>query len=325
MRLLPVLFVLLLVCCSVVDAAAGSVAERVKARGYVRCGGVGRPGLASKDGHGRWAGLEVDVCRAVAVAVLGSPDRIEYRSYETPKDFDAVRNGQDDIYFLTGSEMEEQKLAGRVIPGPAVFVESHGVMVPVGSAARAIGDLADNSICFMIGSPVERSLEAFFASNRRNWFRRPFSENGEMVDTYAAQNCHDLAGEITTLASTRLEPDVKRLSSRILSGTLSDFPVMAATGTGDGQWSSTVAWTVQTLISAERPETDWYPGGAAAMPVSAPELSLDKGWQNRVLKAVGTYGDIFERNLGKASPLKLDRGLNANHVNGGLHLAPFIE
>ncbi len=100
---------------------------------------------------------------------------------------------------------------------------------------------------------------------------------------------------------------------------------MAAIGTCDGQWSPVVAWTVQTLISAERPETDWYPGGAGAMPISAPELGLDKGWQIRVLQAVGNYGDIFERKLGKGSPLKLEYTLNANHVNGGLMLAPFLE
>ena len=100
MRILSILLPLLLVCCSISDAMAGSVAERVKARGFVRCGSVDRPGLASADGHGGWTGLEVDVCRAVAAAVLGSPERIKYHEYDTPNDFDAVRNQQDDIYFL---------------------------------------------------------------------------------------------------------------------------------------------------------------------------------------------------------------------------------
>jgi general L-amino acid transport system substrate-binding protein len=100
---------------------------------------------------------------------------------------------------------------------------------------------------------------------------------------------------------------------------------MVATGTDDARWSAIVAWTVHTLINAERPETPWYAGGSGAMPIAAPELGLDKEWQRRVLAAGGNYGDIFEHHLGKDSPLKLDRGLNANQFRGGLLLSPFLE
>jgi general L-amino acid transport system substrate-binding protein len=325
MRILSTLLPLLLVCCAISDATAGSTAERVKARGFVRCGSVERPGLATPDGHGGWSGLEVDVCRAVSAAVLGAPERIEYHAYEAPKDFDAVRNQQDDVYFLTGSEIARQKLAGKVLPGPTVFVESHAVMVPANSAAQHVDDLAGKSICFKIGSPVERTLNAYFDTIHKNWFRRGFTEDGEMNDAYNVQNCHAVAGEITTLAAVRLDPGVNHLSSRILPESLAVFPVMAATGTADAQWSSIVAWTVHTLVSGERPETRWYAGGAGAMPITAPELGVDKDWQGRVLTAVGNFGDIFERNLGKGSVLKIDRGLNENQIRGGLLLGPFLE
>ena len=325
MRIPSFLLTMLLVCCSISDATAGSVAERVKARGLVRCGSVERPGLAGPDGKGGWTGLEVDVCRAVAAAVLGAPERIEYHIYDAPKDFDAVRNQQDDIYFLTGSEIAKQKLAGKVLPGPTVFVESQAVMAPVNSAEQHLDDLAGKSICFMTASPAERTLNAHFNSIHKAWLRRGFTEDGEMNDAYNVQNCHAVAGEITTLAETRLDPGVNHLSSRILPEPLAVFPVMAATGTDDAHWSSIVAWTVHTLVSAERPETPWYMGGAGAMPIIADELGLDKDWQRRVLTAVGNYGDIFERNLGKGSAFKLDRGLNANNVAGGLLLGPFVE
>src|SRR5579883_3272922 len=333
MRFLLVLLTLVGVFGSISAARAGSVVERVKARGFVRCGSVERPGLARATDHGRSTGLNVDICRAIATAVLRSPERIEYHEYETPKDFDAVRNQQDDVYFLTGSEINEQKLAGKVVPGPTVFVESHAVMVASTSAARRIADLAKsnnknttkNTICFIIGSSVERSLEAYFSNLHRDWFRRAFSEDGEMIDTYNVQNCHAIAGEITTLATIRLDPGVNGLSSRILREPLVTFPVMATTGTQDAQWSAIVAWTVNTLVSAQRPETRWYAGGAGAMPITAPELGLDKDWQRRVLSAVGNYGNIFDRNLGKGSPLKLDPGANANQSLGGLLLSPFLE
>jgi len=325
MRSLLIMFVLLLVFCLTSVATAGSVVDRVKERGIVRCGSVERPGLAGITGENRWAGLNVDVCRGIAAAVLGSPERIEYHLYGTSKEFDAVRNQRDDVYFLTGSEINEQKLAGKVMPGPVIFVESHAVMTASTSTAHHVDDLAGDSICFLIGSSVERSLSAYFDTRNKGWLRRAFSEDGEMIDTYNVQNCHAIAGEITTLAEARLDRGVNRLSSRILPEQLTVFPVMAATGTDDGQWSAIVAWTVHTLVSAERPEMRWYAGGVGAMPIAAPELGLDKEWQRRVLAAVGTYADMFDRNLGTKSPLKLDRGLNANQLRGGLLLSPFLD
>jgi len=307
------------------SADAGTVLDRVKARGIVVCGGAERPGLAVPGADGRWSGLEVDICRAVATAVLGSPERMAFHRYETPKNFDAVGRNEDDLYFLTASEISEHDLAGKVAPGQTVFLQSDAVMVNASSKIQHVADLAGDSICYMIASSAERSLEAYFDAVRKDWDHRPFSEDGEMNDTYNVQHCHAVAGEITTLADTRLDRGVNKMISRILPEPLTVFPIMAATGTGDGQWSALVAWTIDTLISAERPDTRWYAGGVRAMPIAAPELGLDKDWQQRVVAAVGDYGVIFERNLGAKSPFKLERGLNANLVNGGALLAPFIE
>ncbi len=325
MRLLSVLLVILLVCCSITASVAGSVADRVKARGFVRCGSTRRPGLADTDGQGRWTGLNVDVCRGIAAAVLGSPGLIEYHEYETPKQFDAVRTLQDDVYFLTGSEIDEQELAGKIVPGPTIFVESHNVMVPSNSAVLHVGDLAGSTICFLIGSLTERSLSAYFDTFQKSWLPLPFSEVGEMNDAYNVQRCRAIAGEITNLAAARLNAGENHPAGRILSEPLSVFPVIAATGTSDAQWSAIVSWTVITLISSERHETRWYAGSSRAMPITAPELGLDKGWQGRVLAAIGNYADIFERHLGEGSQLKLDRGLNADQSKGGLLLCPFLE
>ena len=324
MRFLSILPALLLTFHPVANAAAGPVFDRVIAGKVVCCGGVERPGLALPDGRGLYEGLEVDVCRAVAAAVLGSPDRVKFHAYESPEDFDAVRKGADDLFFLTGAEIESNRVAGKVLPGPTVFVESQNVMVSSRSAARHVGDLAGESVCFMGGTPAEQCLNGCFAGLHKNFFRRSFTEDGEMVDAYQVGNCRGLAGEITYLAAARLDPGVNRISGRILPESLCAFPVMAATPASDAKWSAVVAWTLETLINAERPQTRWTNSGAAAMVVEAPELGLVKGWQDRVLKAVGSYRDIFERDLGKGSPFKLERGFNANQANGGLLLGPFV-
>ena len=302
-----------------------SVVERVKARGAVNCGSVERPGLAEEAGSGRWRGLEVDVCRAVAAAVLGSPDRIAYRRYSTQKEFDAIRERLDDLFFLSGSEILEHKLAGVLVAGPTVFVESHGVMVPSSSPAERLRDLTGEGVCVERRSHAARSLSAYFDRTSTPWLRRPFGEPGEMLDAYSSRSCRAVAGEVTTLASYRLGGAASGMKSRILPERTSSFPLIAATGTDDARWTSIVAWVVTTLISGERPETSWYAGGAGAMPVAAPGLGLDRDWQRRVLAAVGHYGAIFDRNLGDASPLQLERGLNASQAAGGLFLAPFLE
>ena len=188
------------------------------------------------------------------------------------------------------------------------------------------GDLAGKKICFMIASTVERSLHAYFDNIHKEYLPAPFSEDGEMNDSYNVQNCDAVADETTTLAMTRLTPVNKGVTSRILPETLSAIPrncrdrnSRRASGPplSRGQF--------KRCISAERPETKWYDGGARAMPIYAPELGLDKDWQLRVISAVGNYSDIFERNLGKGSPFRLERGLNANQAQGGVFLSPFLD
>jgi general L-amino acid transport system substrate-binding protein len=152
-----------------------------------------------------------------------------------------------------------------------------------------------------------------------------YQEEVEMNDAYNVQVCKGLAGEVTNLAQVRLDGGVNDLHSRILPEPLAAFPIMAATGTKDAEWSAIVAWTVHTILRAETPKADWAAGGVESLPVKAPELQLAKDWQTRVVGAVGNYGDLFRRNLGEDSPYRLPRGLNAPWQEGGLILAPYSE
>jgi len=324
MRVLLCLVVVIGLWAWTVPVWAQSIVERVEERGVLHCGGVARPGLAEQSGQAGWHGLEIDICRAIAAAVLNSPSKVEFHAYATEADFFQGAMS-DDILFLTGSEISDHHLAGLIVPGSPVFVESQGVMVPGDSNVQHLKDLEKQTVCFLIGSPSERGLNAFCDSTGCSVLRRPFSEEGEMVDAYAAQNCHAIVGEITDLAAIRNREEVRRLASRILPETLSDFPVIAATGTVDARWSGLVAWIVYALISGERQESRWYAGGAGAMPIEAPELGLTGGWQKVVLEAVGDYGDIFRRNLGAGSPLNLSRGIHGNRVGPGFLLSPYLE
>ena len=110
------------------DAARGATLSRVQSRGRVRCGSVERPGIAQRDGAGQWRGLAVDVCRAVAAAVLGKAERFEYHTYESQSGYERLQARADDLYFLTGREIVEGKLIGALVPGPTVFIATDAVM-----------------------------------------------------------------------------------------------------------------------------------------------------------------------------------------------------
>jgi general L-amino acid transport system substrate-binding protein len=306
-------------------AHAGAVLRRVASDGVVRCGGVPRPGLVEVRPDGRAEGLLLDLCRAIAAAVLPATGRLEFRQYDSAKAFDAVRHGNDDVFFLTASEIVSEGLAGKILPGPPVFYETTGVMVAESSNAQRLADLKGEPICIPQGASAERHLEAWFGTHQLDFVRMGFREEVEMVDAYNVQMCHAVAGEATALAEMRLDGGVNKLRSRILPEPLTAFPIMAATGTKDAQWGAVVAWTMHTLVRAETPESHWSAGGVNALPIEAPKLGLAKDWQKHVISAVGSYGDIYRRNLGDGSSYKLPRGLNAPWRDGGLMLAPYSE
>jgi general L-amino acid transport system substrate-binding protein len=306
-------------------AEAGPVLDKVRSQGLVRCGAVPRPGLLDRAADGRQTGMLLDLCRAIAAAVLGPQSRILFTAYDAETSFEAVRKGEDDVFFLSGSEILGEKLEAQLLPGPAVFYETTAVMVPDGSGVRKLEDLAQHAICFEQGSNAHRHLEAWFEAHRLDFQRMGYQETEEMRDAYNAQLCQGLAGEATALAEAALDGGVKGLHSRILAEPLAAFPILASTGIKDGQWSAVVAWTVATLIRADAPRLNWAAGGLDSIRIEGRGLGLDDDWQRSVVAVAGSYGEIFGRNLGAASRYRLPRGLNASWQEGGLLLPPYLE
>ncbi len=325
MRPLVTILSILLLPLIALNASAGPVLDRIKSQGVIRCGAVSRPGVVEAGKSGRARGLLLDLCRAIGAAVLPPEGRLEFSEFDGSKDFDAVRKGTGDLFFLSASEIVEQKLAGKILPGPAVFNQSISVLVPEGSKAHRLADLAGEPVCFALGSNADRSLNDWFGSQHLDLIRMGYQEDVEMYDAYNVHVCHALAGEATLLAKVRLYPGVKNFKSRIVEEPLAAFPIIAATGTADAQWSAIVAWSIHTLMNAGKQKTEWSAGGIGTLPIEAPELGLTKGWQERVVKAAGTYADIYSRNLGEGSIYQLPPGLNGTWRAGGLILPPHVE
>jgi general L-amino acid transport system substrate-binding protein len=306
-------------------ARAGPVLDRVKAGGVIRCGAVARPGLLMLSPDGAPTGFLADLCRAIGVAATGASVKTSVSVYDSDRAFDAVREGRDDVFFLSGAEIVDETLAGFLVPGPPVFHETTALMVAGDSSVERPSDLAGRSICFLQGDASHRHLEAYFAARRLAFQRMGYQEEDELHDAFDARQCQAWAAEVTTLAAVRLEGGKTLRGGRILSEPLASFPIIVATGTSDGAWSALVFWTIATLIDADRPYRDWAAGGLDSLPIAAAPIGIAAGWREAVLAATGSYEAIFRRNLGQGSRLDIPVGPNTLPADGGLMTPPYAD
>ena len=305
-------------------AKAGPIVDRIKSSGVIRCGGVPRPGLVNRSADGAPAGLYLDLCRALGAALLGPEGRIEFHPYDSDKAFARVTDGADDLFFLDGSDIADHRLAGAVTSGPTVYFVSTAAMVHGRAPIQQLSHLAGKSICFYQGDNAHLNLEASMADRRLDFVRMGYMEYGELHDAYKSGVCDAQVGESEDLAASRLE-EHSAPASRILTEPLATFPVFAATPASDSQWSAIVAWSTYALQRAELSATPWTAGGVKSLDVEGRDLGLADDWAKPVVGAASSYADMYTRNLGEGSPLKLPPGPNALVELGGLFVTPFRE
>ena len=262
----------------------------------------------------------------MAIAVLGPQAKTEFHAYSLQlSTFDPVKTGDDELSFLTLSEMLYGGVLPHVLPGPPVYYATASIMVMDGSPAQHVADLAGTRICAEPGTGPERSLNLYFEAHHFPLNFSMFQESDEMLDAFYGGRCEAIANETTSLAAIRLQAEHDGHEARILPEPLAAVPVLATTPRGDDAWSAIAAWTVQTLVLGERLNAGGPGGGTVPLPLADPALGLPQGWQTSVLRAAGSYAQIYARNLGADSPLDQPRGLNALWNEGGLMCPPFAE
>ena len=277
-------------------AHAAPTLDQVRQHGVLRCAGVVRPGLAFPGADHAWHGLEVEFCRAVAVAALGPGARIEFRGLYAPASFEALRQGEGDLLFLTPQEIADNRLAADVRPIAPVFNEPEQVMLPANDPAQHIGDLSGKMVCFEPGTRADRDLDQLVAARQMRVFYSPFFEAEEMLDAFNVGRCDAIVGEATALAALKFSIGKNKQPIRLLPEVLSTQPVLAATpAKADDAWQKIVGSVLQTVI--------------AGQPADLQAPGLDPGWQGRVLTQVGAYDALFRELVGADSPLGL--ALNA--------------
>ncbi len=294
------------------SAHASGTLDRVRTDNILRCGATERPGFAEAEGPP--TGVLVDICRAVVIAVKGPSARVSFTIYHSSQSYNALRQGDDEIAFLSGGEIAEHALASFVVPGPIAVISMVGLMVPDTSRIQRLNDLAGRTVCLMIGSVAQRALESAVERQHLVISRVTFEEDVELLDAYNTGNCDAAVGETTYLADMRQNPGIRRITSRLLPDVLAADPIIAVTPRPDGDWAATVAWVIVGLMLADAPHDRWVS--------DAPIGELRSGWQQDVGAAVGSYGAIIRRNL--TERLGLPPGPNALWPAGML-LPPSVK
>jgi general L-amino acid transport system substrate-binding protein len=316
--------------------AGAATLDDVKARGSLRCGVNGEvPGLSHQDAKGTWSGLDVDFCRAVAAAVLGDADKVEFVTLNNSDRFDALREGEIDLLSHNTTWTLSRDLdLGMAFIG-IVYHDGQGFLIPRSGNALSVMELSRKRICAIEDSTSPANAEAFFTRNRMQLALVLVKDIDTAKAAYLAGKCDAITTDQVQLHALRAGLDDAQ-DHRILPEIISKEPLSPAVRQGDQVWFDLVRWTLFLLIDAEElgidstnvegarslAKTAEVRGLLDADGKTAAMLGVEPGWSYRVIKQVGNYAEVFDRNLGSQSPLKIKRGLNALWRDGGILYAP---
>jgi general L-amino acid transport system substrate-binding protein len=320
-------------CAAQSSSANESTLSHVRAEGVLRCGiDQEQAEYSTSDDHGNREAFDADLCRAVAVAVLGKDALTRVTLYPDDRaamhglnagDVEMVATLSDDFTHSVGTHLRFTQ---------PVLWDGVGFLVPGRSPVDRARQLSGKKICLLAETMVEESVRAWFAREHLEFVPFPFQEEGEMQEAFATGNCGALAGDRTRLAETRAEFTRRGRQTRLLPEYISKDPLAASVRDDNTQWAALVNWVMEALIQAEesgvtqanvkamRARADSDPvlrfllGGSREI---GPALGLDDDWAARVIAATGNYGEMYERDLGSASPLNLSRGENNLRAHGG--------
>jgi len=319
---------------------AGEVLNGVKTRGQLRCGvSEGIPGFSERDADGRWRGFDVDFCRAVAAAVLGDPDKVEFVSLPASTRFPSLQTRRIDL-LLNNTTWTLTREAVLKVQFPGIlFYDGQGFMVPAAAKIATLADLKGATVCVVRGTTHQRNLEAYFKARGGSVKPLVIDSASEAAQAFFAGRCRAYTSDAAQLAAMRLLAPENSPAFVILPERISREPLSAVVWGGDPEWATVIRWVLNVLILAEeygvtRDNLDAIIAEnrnplvrrtADERDRIARALGIEPGWGIRTLRAVGNYGEMYERNVGRDSPLKIERGLNRLWTQGGLHYAPPID
>ena len=332
-RIFPLLLLTLLLS---PPAQAGKTLDAVKARKEVVCGvSGGLAGFSASDSKGNWQGLDVDLCKAVAAAVVGDAGRVRWTPLNAQQRFASLQSGEIDLLSRNTSWTLTRDAALGLHFTSIVFYDGQGFMVAKKSKIASARQLANAEVCVQSGTTTEKNLSDYARAQKLKIKPVVFESFEASLKAFFSGRCQAYTTDATSLAAILQRETRHPGDYLILPELISKEPLGPVVRRGDDEWFAVVKWVAYALIEAEElgvtqanaeaqkssgdPQVQRLLGVAEDL---GKALQLDRDWAYRAIKAVGNYGEIYERNLGSASPMKLPRGANRLWSKGGLIYAP---
>ncbi len=321
-------------------AQAGVTLDAVQKKGFVQCGvSDGLPGFSVPDSTGKILGIDADVCRAVAAAVFGDATKVKFSQLNAKERFTALQSGEIDI-LSRNTTMTSSRDAGMGLkfPGFITYYDGVGFLANSKLGVKSAKELDGATICIQAGTTTELNVSDYFRANGLKYTPITFDTSDESAKSLESGRCDVLTSDKSQLFAQR-----SKLASPkdyvVLPETISKEPLGPVVRNGDDEWLAIVRWVGYALLNAEEagitsknvleeakstknPDVARLLGGDGEY---GKDLKLPKDWVVKIVSQVGNYGEIFEKNLGKSTPLEIDRGLNALWNNGGIQYAPPVR
>lgn len=311
-------------------ASADTLENTIK-NGKLNCGlNTGLPGFAAPDSTGVWAGLDVDVCRAVAAAVLGDAKKVNYAHLNAKERFTALQSGEIDVLARNTTWTGSRDVSLGLTFTGVNYYDGQGFLVSKKLGVKSAKELSGATFCIQAGTTTELNLTDYFKANKMEYTPITYDTSAQTIQGFEEGRCDALTSDASQLYG--LKTQLKDPNSAIvLPEIISKEPLGPAVRQGDDKWFKIVRWTEIAMLNAEElgitsknvdemlkspnPDIQRLLGVTGDI---GQNLGLDPKWAYNIIKQVGNYGESFDRNVGKGSPLGIERGLNALWKDGGL-------
>lgn len=334
---------LLTICClalssSIASFSLASIRDEVKERGKVRCGvSTGIPGFSNVDGSGNWSGIDVDVCRAVAAAVLSDANQVEYIPLLPKERATALLTGTVDILSRNMAWNLTRDTALSMNFAAVTFHDLQGFLVAGQIEGKSIFDIGEFTVCVQAGTNDEERLAEYLQESEIQYKSVTSDTPDQIIKDFEEGRCKVITGGRAQLQGIRSKM-TNPADANFLPEIITNVPLGPAVRHGDDLWFDIVKWSVFAMIDGEQLDlSSANIEGLTTNPSRAVSrflgltgtggkgLGLPDDWAYQIIKQVGNYGEVFERNLGETSPLKLQRGLNKLWNRGGILYAPALR
>jgi general L-amino acid transport system substrate-binding protein len=318
---------------------AGQTMDSVKSKGFVQCGvNTGLPGFSNADEKGHWRGIDVDVCRAVAAAVLGDATKVKFTPLTAKERFTALQSGEIDMLSRNTTWTVTRDATLGVHFAGVTYYDGQGFLVNKKLGVKSAKELDGASICVQTGTTTELNMGDYFRANKMQYTPVVFEKGDEAVAAYDSGRCDVFTSDQSQLYAQRIKLKSPK-NHLVLPEVISKEPLGPVVRQGDDEWFNIVKWSLFAMVNAEEMgvnsqnvanirKTTQDPAMKRLLGLEGDkgkDLKVSNDWVFNIVSQVGNYAESFERNVGGGSPLNIARGLNALWKDGGLQYAPPVR